>query len=227
MRSKIIFIAALIMGLVTTFLFFNYMKQYNQTTTLSENMVEVVVAKQQIQRNQQIQSGMLEVKMVPSLGLHPQSMKSIKEAEGKFADASIETGEILLSHRVKASKDEAAIVAKKVQNGYRAVSVGVNIVQSVSNLIEPDDYVDVLVTIPPKEGMDKQLEASTVLLSNVHVLAVGRRMVETDKEHPYAEYATVTLEVKPEDVPRLVNAADRFKIGLALYSRVVPAAEKK
>jgi pilus assembly protein CpaB len=217
-RSRIIFIAAIIMGLVTTFLFFNYMKQYNQTTTVNENMVDVVAAKQPIKRNQQIQSGMLEIKKVPSLGVHPLAVKSVKEAEGKFADADIETGEVLLSRRIKASTEEAAIVAKKVQNGFRAVSVGVNLVHSVSNLIEPDDYVDVIVTIPSKN--DNQLETSTVLLEKIHVLAVGRRMVEVDEKHPYADYTTVTLEVKPGDVPRLVNA-ERFTISLALNSRVV------
>jgi pilus assembly protein CpaB len=219
MRSRIIFIAAIIMGLVTTFLFFNYMKQYNQTTTVNENMVDVVAAKQPIKRNQQIQAGLLEIRKVPSLGVHPQAVKSVKDAEGKFADADIETGEVLLSNHIKASQDEAAIVAKKVQNGFRAVSVGVNLVQSVSNLIEPDDYVDVIVTIPAKD--DKQLETSTVLLEKIRVLAVGRRMVEVDEKHPYADYTSVTLEVKPGDVPRLVNADERFTISLALNTRVV------
>lgn len=225
MRSRIIFIAALIMGLVTTFLFFNYMKQYNNTKTVTENMVDVVAAKQPIKRNQQIQAGMLELKKVPSLGLHPQAVKSVKDAEGKFADSDIETGEVLLSHRVKASADEAVIVAKKVHEGFRAVSIGVNLVESVSNLIEPDDTVDVIVTIPAKD--DKQLETSTVLLEKIRVLAVGRRMVEVDDKHPYAEYTSVALEVKPEDLPRLVNANERFKISLALNTRVVSAADKK
>jgi pilus assembly protein CpaB len=224
MRSRIIFIAAIIMGLVTTFLFFNYMKQYNQTTTVNENMVDVVAAKQPIKRNQQIQSGMLEIKKVPALGVHPQAIKSVKDAEGKFADADIETGEILLNHRVKASTEEAAIVAKKVQDGFRAVSVGINAVQSVSNLIEPDDTVDVIVTIPTKT---EQLETSTVLLEKIRVLAVGRRMVEVDDKHPYAEYSAVTLEVKPADVPRLVNADERFTITLTLNTRVVVEAQKK
>lgn len=227
MRSKIILIAALIMGLVTTFLFFNYMKQFDHTKAANENMVGVVVAKQQIKRNQKMLADMLEIKQVPLLSVHPQAIKKIQDAEGKFADTTIEAGEVLLSHHVKASKDESAVVAKKIQNGFRAVSVGVNIVQSVSNLIEPDDFVDVFVTIPPKEGNDKQLEASTVLLDNIHVLAVGRRMVEADSEHPYAEYATVTLEVKPEDVPKLINSNDRFKVSLALHSRVVAEAASK
>ncbi|MFD0696824.1 Flp pilus assembly protein CpaB [Paenibacillus sp. GCM10027628] len=226
MRSKIILIAALIMGLVTTFLFFNYMKQFDHAKAANGNMVGVVVAKQQIKRNQKMQADMLEIKQVPSLSVHPQSLKTIQQAEGKFADATLEAGEVLLGNHVKASKDESAVVAKKIQNGYRAVSVGVNIVQSVSNLIEPDDYVDVIVTIPPKDGNDKLLESSTVLLENIHVLAVGRRMVETDSEHPYAEYATVTLEVKPEDVPKLVNTNDRFKVSLSLHSRVIPEAAK-
>ncbi|MCC2684005.1 MAG: cpaB [Paenibacillaceae bacterium] len=224
MRSRIIFIAALIMGLVTTFLFYNYMKQYNDTKSANETMVDVVAAKQPIKRNQQIQSGMLEMKQVPSLGLHPQAVNSVKEVEGKFADADIEAGEVLLSHRIKASADEAAVVSKKVRDGYRAVSVGVNLVQSVSNLIEPDDDVDVIVTVPPKD--DARLESSTVLLEKIRVLAVGRRMVEVDDKHPYAEYTTVTLEVKPEDLPRLVNADERFTISLALRTRVVTEGEE-
>jgi len=222
MRAKIILLVAIAMGLVTTFLFFNYMKKYNVVTTANETMVEVVAAKTEIKKNQTIVSGMLEMIQVPKLGVHPEALKSLAEAEGKLAESNIGQGEVILSYRIKSEKDESQFVSRKVTEGNRAVSVGVNFVQSVSNLIEPEDLVDVIYTPPAK---DKEvLPVSVLLLEKVRVLAVGRRMVETDKENPYAEYSSVSLEVKPQDEVRLVNADESGTISLVLHSR--PVSEK-
>jgi pilus assembly protein CpaB len=223
MRSKLILVTALLMGIATTVLFFNYMKQYNQAPTLkNDKLVNVVVMKQEIRENTKITSGMLEIKQIPESGAHMQALKNPKDAEGKIAAADLAAGEILLPNHLKDQQEEKMFVSKKVRDGYRAVSIGVNIVQSVSNLIEPGDYVDVVYN--KNDKVTGEL-LSKVILENVHVLAIGRRMVEAvaDPETTYVEYSQVTLELAPADGVKAINADEDADatVSLMLHSRIV------
>lgn len=222
MRSKIILLLALIMGIITTVLFFNYIKKLDEQKMSSDTLVEVVTAKQAIKKNQQISADMLQTTLLPSHGLHAHTVGRITEAEGKFATSDLEVGEVLLSHRLKETNEESQLVSRKVQEGYRAVTVDVNFIQSVSNLIEPEDYVDVISTPAERNG---QPVMSTLLLEKVRVLAVGRRLVEADSATQHVEYNAVTLELKSQDAVRLVNADELGNINLLLHSRIIPAAK--
>jgi pilus assembly protein CpaB len=224
MRSKIILVMALLMGLVTTVLFFNYMKKFDQVKAADESVVTVVAAKLAIKANTKITPELLQTIQIPAAHVLPQAVRNSTDAAGKIAVMDMAPGEILLSHHLKNQEEEALFVSKKVQEGYRAVTAGVNLVQSVSNLIEPGDYVDVVLTLT-----DKQLDRviSTTINENLRVLAIGRRMVEAKSDTPYAEFSTVTLEVKPEDAVKIVNADERGNINLLLRSRINTAAEKK
>lgn len=216
MRAKILFIVAIILGLVTTFFFVKYMNQFEEVSAVNENLTDVIVSKVPIKKNQVITSEMLEIKQVPILSLHPQTVKQTEDVIGKYALADIEIGEVLLSHRFMSEKEESELVSRKVREGYRAASIGVNMVQSVSNLIEPEDYVDVLHTIP--ENGDRPA-ITTIVLEKVRVLAVGRRMIEVDSENPYVEYSSLTIEIKPEERVKLVHAIETGHISLVLHSR--------
>ncbi|MFC5469338.1 Flp pilus assembly protein CpaB [Cohnella suwonensis] len=220
MRSKLILIAALLMGVATTLLFFNYMKQYKEAPADDTEFVNVVAVKQDVRENTKLSSGMLEIIQVPMSGAHAHALTSPTEADGKVTASNLVAGEVLLANHLKDQKEEAQFVSKKVRSGYRAVSIGVNIVQSVSNLIEPGDYVDVVFT--KKEKITEQV-VSTELLKNVHVLAIGRRMVEAEADTPYEEYAQVTLELQPADGVKIINADEDGDgmISLMLNSRIV------
>ncbi|HZG73661.1 MAG TPA: Flp pilus assembly protein CpaB [Chondromyces sp.] len=238
MRPKMMMIVALVLGLITTVLFFNYMRQADSQKASTEEMVEVVIAKERILENQKISAEMLEMATVPVKGLHPSAVKNISSVEGKRATAVIEKGEVLLSHRFKDLQEETKILSQKVQEGYRAVSVDVNFFQSVSNLIEPEDSVDVLLT----EGEQASVRTRQIL-SNVRVLAVGQKLNGSedlentaDSSAPAnpetgsgqsAEWNSITLELKPEDVIVLVQASERGNIHLSLHSKILPAEETK
>jgi pilus assembly protein CpaB len=227
MRSKLILTAALLMGIVTTVLFFNYMKQYKEAPAFkNDKLIKFVAAKQDIPENTKISPGMLEIKQIPESGVHAQALKNSKDAEGKIAAANLAAGEILLPNHLKDQKEEAMFVSKKVRDGYRAVSIGVNIVQTVSNLIEPGDFVDVVYS---KKDKVSETLLSKVILENVHVLAIGRRMVEAMPETPYVEYSQVTFELIPEDGITAINADEdpEATISLMLHSRIVKDQEKE
>ena len=227
MRSKLVFFLAIIMGLITTGMFFQYMQgQGEAKEVIAEPTVTVVTAKDVIQVNQLVTSDMLETVEVPERNIHPLTVLDIAEAEGKFTTSSIEQGEVILSPRLKSDKEEMQFVSRKVQEGYRAVSVGVDFVRSVSTLVEPEDYVDVVFT---KSELDKDGEETIktkILISEVRVLAVGRKMVEPlNDEEAYVEYSAVTLELEPNDASTLIKATHEGTIQFTLHSSLIPAEE--
>ncbi len=221
MRSKIILILALLMGVVTTFLFFNYMKQFDTEMVISERMIEVVVAKERIEANTKLNASLVEIKEVPEKGLHPQVIKDISQLEGLYVTSPIETGELILEHRVQSELEEQLFVSRKVNDGYRATSIGLNFVQSISNLIEPEDYVDVLFS--EVINTNPTTVNTSIILQKVRVLAVGRKLVaKTETTEEYVEYTSVTLELKPEETVKVINASERGNIQLTLHSRLLP-----
>jgi pilus assembly protein CpaB len=216
MRTKLVLVLAIVMGMVTTVLFYQYMNRFQREAAGNETLVDVVVAAESIARDERIPSNKLAVARVPELGLHANAVRDVSLAEGKLADADIAAGEPILSHRLKDEKDEASFVSRKVAEGKRAVSVGVNFVQSVSNLIEPEDLVDVIASSP---GPDNKM-STELLFEGVRVLAVGRRMIESAEGELYVEYSSVTLELDRDQSVRVVNADENGNIQFTLHSRV-------
>ncbi|MCD8508824.1 MAG: Flp pilus assembly protein CpaB [Bacillus sp. (in: Bacteria)] len=162
---------------------------------------------------------------VPETAFFQQSITSKEELEGLFVTADMEMGEAFLSHRVQSEKEENLFISRKIKEGYRAVSVAVNYVESVSTLVEPEDIVDVIFSemneIAEKDDKNKrETVVSRVLLENIRVVAVGRRMNELTSPENHVEYSTVTFELKPEDAVKLINATERGEIHLMLKSRI-------
>lgn len=224
MRSKMILVLAIIMGLITTFLFYSYTNNLNEQVTMNENVMKVVAATQPIEKNQKLTSELVEYITVPEKGVHPQAIKDIAQLEGKVVTANIEKGEIILKHRLQDPNNEQLFVSRKVKEGYRAVSIGANFVQSVSNLIEPEDYVDVILTEVIKSPQ-QDVVTSQLVLQKARVLAVGSRMVESTPEKEKVEYSSVTLELIPEDAVKIVNASQKGTLQFTLHSRVKPPEE--
>lgn len=210
------------MGIITTFLFFQYTKQMGTQKVSTVATVGVVVAKEKIDKNEKITADKLEVVQKTAKDVLPQTIKTVEDAEGKLALAMIEKGEPILTHRIGSEKEEGVYVSRKVREGYRAVTIGVNINQSVSNLIEPEDEVDVVFTKVVKDATNKDVTQSEILLEKARVLAVGRKMQTPEQtKEPYTEYSSVTVELKPEDALKLVNASEEGKIHLILNKRPI------
>lgn len=217
MRTKLVLALAIVMGAVTTVLFYQYISNFQQEAAVNEAFVEVVTAKEPIAKNEKIVSSKLVLTRVPELGVHANALSDPSLAEGKIAESAIAAGEVVLSHHLKDTKEEALFVSRKIKEGHRAVSIGVNIVQTVSNLIEPEDYVDVIFSKTDKGSGEM---VTDVLFEKVRVLAVGRRMIESDTETQYVEYSNVTLELNPSQAVKLVDASVTGTLHLTLHTRV-------
>lgn len=233
MRSRNILILALAMALITTFLFNRYLQNLDKKYRENQNKVSVVAAKEPIKKNQKVTREMLQIKEFDSDSVHPEAVKKIEDIEGKYALTDIKGGEILFSSRFTDQFQEKQYVTRKIREGYRAVSVEVNLVESVSNLIQPEDYVDVIFSENVKLDGARSVENTSILLENVRVLAVGKRLIEdenqnkdlkdTNQKENAVEYTSVTLELKPADAVKLINADERGDIKLILRSKMFPS----
>lgn len=227
------------MALVTTVLFNNYLKQLDKKYKKNENKISVLVAKQFIGKNEKITKDMLQLKEFSSDSVQPEAIKKIEDVEGKYALVDIQEGEALLPFRFTNQFEEEQVITRKIRDGYRAVSVEVNLVESVSNLVQPEDYVDVVFSENTgAEGVRKIVDTQPIL-ENVRVLAVGKRLKEQgsdnktikadtktsndqNRNEQSVEYAAVTLELKPEDAVKLINSDERGDIKLILRSSIFP-----
>ncbi|RKQ33257.1 Flp pilus assembly protein CpaB [Oceanobacillus halophilus] len=223
MKTKTILLLAIIMGIITTFLFFGIANPLNKEEVVEQQTVQVVKAKDKIAENQVITRDLVELETVIEENIPPQALTNISDVEGKFAETVIQQGEIVIAPRIKEQQEETIFVSRKVKDGYRAVSVGATIVQSVTNLLEPGDYVDIIFS----EGKEGGIKSSQIL-SDVHVLAVGRKMsAPMNDESTYTEYSAVTLELKPNDALKLVNASERGNIHFTLHPSTIQPGEEE
>jgi pilus assembly protein CpaB len=228
MKSKIILVIALIMAVITTFLFKQYITGLENKYKAEQKRITIVVSKTDIKKNQKVTKENLELKEFSADSVHPEAVKKIEDIAGKYALTDIKAGEVLFNSRFTNVFEESELITRKIREGYRAVAIEVNYVESVATLIQPEDYVDVIYTVPDDTNNKKLL--TTTLFENVRVLAVGSRIVEktandtkTDQtKQGDAEYSSVTVELKPEDIIKIVNADQKGNIKFVLRSKITP-----
>lgn len=223
MRSRTLFLLAILMGLITTTLFIFTMNKEKPETSETEmeiEKVDVVVAISAIQPNQVITEELIEVQSIPIDQKHEAAIQKKEDILNKIAVTQIDEYEIILQHRVQAIEEEKDILSKKITEGSRGVSIGLNIVQSVSNLVEPEDYVDVIFTEIVKKDKE-EITVSKQLLSNIRVLAIGQKVTVSNEENEIVQFGEVTLEIASDDTVKLVNAFESGNLHLILHSRII------
>lgn len=230
MKSRNILILALLMALITTFLFSKYLKDLDKRYKSSDKKISVVAANSIIKKNQKVTIDMLKIKELPEEAVHPEAARKVEEIAGKLALTDIKDGEILFQSRFANQFEEKELITRKIRQNFRAVSIEVNFVESVSNFIEPEDYVDVVFTEEIATSGTHKIVNTGFILQDVRVLAVGQRLTEKDmgqqsekdpkKSDNDIEYVSVTLEVTPADALKLINVDTKGHVKLLLRSKM-------
>lgn len=196
---------------VTTYLFYQYMQgiKAKATATSQVPMQTVVVAKVAIPNQTLVTAKMVGLEQVPKNSVQPDAVTSIDQVTGKVAVVDISPNEMILSHHLLSPK-AASSLAYKIKPGQRAITVETKqIADTVANLIEPGDHVDVL--------FHTKTQAS-VLLQDVVVLAVNQRMTPPNPKDSYKPYTMVTLEVSPNAAIQIINAEQKGTVTFMLRS---------
>ncbi len=121
-------------------------------------------------------------------------------------------------------------ITKLINPGFRAVSISVDNISSVTNLVKPGDRVDLLGTFrfPEKKG-DASLDTVTLtILQYVKILATGtdygdRSSVSTKRKR---SFNSVTLELTPKEAEMIVFASQKGRLTLTLRGPAESAVEE-
>lgn len=200
--------------------------------TIAETQTAVLVATKDIPKGSTIESGSLAVKILPKQFIQPGAVTSADRIAGMVTIAPIVKDEqITLSKLTSGRKAQADSLAMATPVGKRAITISVDNIASLSGMIKPGDYVDLIATIPVPvqmpDGKQATQPATTPLFQNVLVLAVGRETSSVSpadegrykkEEKKDSSAGIITLALAPQDANLLAFVQEQSKIRLVLRS---------
>jgi len=241
-KQKLILISGVVLGIVAIVMTKMYLDEQRQLAEaqakkslakLQANQTVVLVAKQDIPSGSVIESSMIDSSIVPNQFIQPQVATSIDRVLGMISLAPISKGEqISLTKLSKARKEGGGgTLAGNTPSGKRAISIAVDSIASVSGMVRPGDYVDVIATLQvPIQGADGQISSQVAvvpLFQNVLVLAVGQNTGSAggSESSRYAEKETfagglITLALGPQETNLMAFVQEQGKMRLTLRSPV-------
>jgi pilus assembly protein CpaB len=203
--GKAVLLLALFLGLVSAVLVYVYLSQAGgKETAASGETKQVLVAREDIPVATRITDSMVELRAISADAVHPNSFPSTEGVVGNMARYPIAAGEQVLSDRVASSsmalrEGEELPLPYIVAEGKRAVSVSTSALIGAGGLMQPGDYVDVILTAKLSNGD----QIGRIILQNLEVLALDQEM---EKVAPKVEGGTEAQtsaaegETKPEAV---------------------------
>lgn len=217
MRNKLILVVALVFGLVSAFLIYNYLNHVNQVAQ-NRQYTQVVTATQDIPANTTITNIMVELKPFPTELRNGKEIVDINTVVGKISSTAISKGEVLLENRLVKPGESSEQLSYAIPEGMRAMSIPVNEITGVANMIKKGDRVDILAALPA--GTQSSVASSVVVLQNIEVLAVGTVLnpSSTPSAEKNAAPATITVAVDPQSAVKLKLALQNTSVSLSLRS---------
>ncbi|HEY9855973.1 MAG TPA: Flp pilus assembly protein CpaB [Stenomitos sp.] len=203
------FLIAAGLGLVASGAMFAYVNGANQRADAGEPQGPVLVAKAAIPLNTKLLADQVVVEKRPSKYIPEGALTNPEQAVGRMNKIELAAGEPILDAKLFVAGQEAQAVLP-VPAGMRAITVAVDEVVGVAGFVQPGMTVDVVST------MDVDGDVVTkFLLQKVKVLACAQDAKR--KDDPEAKVvSSATLAVSPTDAEKLILAADRGKIRLAM-----------
>jgi pilus assembly protein CpaB len=181
------------------------------------NLTPVVFAKEDIKELEIIDDRKIELRNVPAKFQMPGHFKRAEDLYNTIAAVPIKKGEQITVPRVTYPGAQSGL-SRQISIGKRALSIQVTEGQSVSRLLKPGDRVDILAMVDYAAGKKERLKVKTVL-QDVLILSTGLFVTNSVpiiniksggndtrqmKLNSYTNYNTVTLELTPFEVQKMV-----------------------
>lgn len=232
---------SLLLGIVVFFCYSSLKSDFSSTKKDKEpQLVQVVVAKQDIPQRETIRDDMIRVVSIPAEAAPPGAFQSASEAVGQPASVPIQQGDVLTNKKVLVDPRMAGFTGMIPPN-CRAITIAINDVTGVAGFAHPGDYVDVMVIHGDKS---KGKVSGEILMQNVLLLGVNKKGNDTarvsntggkddgkeskdgkdakakdsgaDVNASQDTMANATLAVTPEEALKLAVAAQNGTIYLVL-----------
>ncbi len=178
----------------------------------------VLVAARDLQAGESITADVLGVRQIPSayVELRHILVKDTDVLLGETLSTAIRGGEALLWSDLQLDPTRDAELAMRIRPGMRAITLNAVRDSGLTELLQPGDRVDVLLS-SASEAFGRSDAWTRTLLQNVLVLAVGSELrARGDNKDRSARDRRVTVSVTPGDAQRLAQAETLGRISLAL-----------
>ena len=212
MRNKIVLALALVFAVLAAFMAYYTVNNAKQAA-LNEQYIQVVSAAQDIPANTLITVEMLESKNFPRSLQTGKEITDVNAAVGRLSPVAIGKGEYLLENRLVKPGEGKDRLAYTVPEGMRAMSIPINAVTGVSNMIKIGDRVDFVAIVPANSASPDP--RSMMVLQNIEILAVGSVYKGSTAPQEGAA-ATLTVAVDPQSALKLKMALKNTDFALAL-----------
>lgn len=199
--------------------------------------VPVVVAKRNLYTGIQITADDIVVtnvvpQMVPQDTDGAVVFRSLEEVLGRTPRERILSNEIIRGERL-ARRNAGEGLNAIITPGKRAMTVETDEASGLAGLLQPGNYVDVIVTLRPDDVAGRASYATETLLQGIQVLAVGSSLAPAEastptgatsqkatKEANRRSKSSATLELTLEEAEKLALASVRGELHLVLRSDV-------
>lgn len=212
------FTTSLILAAVAVLMIYSYITS-RETELVSEygNPTPVVVAKEDIKELEVIDDRKVKIVTIPAKFQMPGRFTRVEDLYNTIAATPIKKDEQITAPRVTYPGAQSGL-SRQISIGKRAYSLQVTESQAVSRLLKPGDRVDILAMVDYASGKKDKLKIKTVL-QDVLILSTGLFVTNSVpvinmkgdgsesrqmKLNNYTNYNTVTLELTPFEVQKMV-----------------------
>lgn len=211
-RNALLLVAALATGALAAFGARGYIAE--QIAIERERLIpdapklQVVVAKRDLPKGEVVGADTMAVREVPR-DYVPASAITPERFDGYVGArlvAPMRAGEPLIAASVEGA--DPATFSAKVRSGIRAITIGVDEVNSLSGMLQPGDRIDLLLSVRLPAGATTPLaqEVTRPLMQDLRVLATGRQVRPGNDERNARTFTAITVEVSPVQAQKLVVA---------------------
>jgi pilus assembly protein CpaB len=230
--ALVAFIVAILVAFGVYHLIYTAPKQnvYAQRCPAPPEMKEVMIANAIINTGDSIKGSIIYEKWPESSlksDFYVKNQLNSEQLKSLIARRIINRGEPITKNSVVDRKDHGVLSAL-LNEGMRAVSIGLDQNSGMSGLLNPGDIVDVIVALNGAgSGKDKEEEMNRTVVCGVRVLALDQHLsTAMDAVEVVSKKSTeilqppksVTLEVTPSQASSLIAAGKMGTLSLSLHS---------
>jgi len=223
-RRTIVVVAAVVVAAVAAILSYAFLNGAQQRAYNNAKLGTAYVVAKSIPRgmtgDDAIAGGYLTQEQIPAQIRPATAITSLDAIRGKDAIATFPAQQVLVSGMFVSPSLAAVTFSQQIPAGDVAITVSVDQVHGVANLVVPGDKVDILVN---NNGTE------TSLLQNVPVIAIGQSIAgqttaqsaaaTTASSVPTSNSGLFTFALPPNDAARVALAQ---QAGLDIYLLLVP-----
>lgn len=173
-------------------------------------MQDVLIVNQDIQAGEKLDRSMFREEKRPGDIVPSDYVSSFSQLDNKYAKINLKSGNPVTINDIMERKPINTITAN-IPEGYRAVTINVNVTSSVEGWARAGAHVDIVwnTTINDKPS-------AVVIIQNVKILSAERQIEANPEAGQVAVPSTVTLLVLAEDATKIHLAETTGKLSLQL-----------